>query len=143
MKKGFVILFTLFSLVVIAQGKAEKKILDNIKALNSAIFVNRDSTVLLQIVGEQVTYGHSNGKIENKAEMVRNAMVSTTAYKDFEMSDVTISVNGKTAIVRHILKAKSFDAAGKEGVLHLNVLQTWIRKNKQWILVARQAVKLS
>lgn len=143
MKKGLVILFTLFSLTAIAQGKAEKKILNNIKALNSAIFVNRDSTVLMQIVGERVTYGHSSGKIENKTEMVHNAMVSPTTYKEFGMSDVSITVDGKTAIVRHVLKARSFDAAGKEGVLHLNVLQTWIKKNKQWILVARQAVKLS
>jgi hypothetical protein len=143
MKKGLIILFILFSLTAIAQGKAEKKILNNIKALNSAIFMNRDSAVLLQIVGERVTYGHSSGKIENKAEMVHNAMVSPTTYKDFGMSDVSIVVDGKTAIVRHVLKARSFDATGKEGVLHLNVLQTWIKKNKQWILAARQAVKLS
>jgi ketosteroid isomerase-like protein len=143
MKKGLIILFILFSLTAIAQGKAEKKILNNIKALNSAIFMNRDSAVLLHIVGERVTYGHSSGKIENKAEMVHNAMVSPTTYKDFGMSDVSIVVDGKTAIVRHVLKARSFDATGKEGVLHLNVLQTWIKKNKQWILAARQAVKLS
>ncbi|HCL04671.1 MAG TPA: hypothetical protein DHW64_01325 [Chitinophagaceae bacterium] len=143
MKKGLIILFILFSLTAIAQGKAEKKILNNIKALNSAIFMNRDSAVLLQIVGERVTYGHSSGKIENKAEMVHNAMVSSTTYKDFGMSDVSIVVDRKTAIVRHVLKARSFDATGKEGVLHLNVLQTWIKKNKQWILAARQAVKLS
>jgi len=143
MKKGLLILFTIFSITAFAQGKAEKKILNNIKALNNAIFLNRDSAVLLQIVGERVTYGHSSGKIESKAEMVHNAMVSPTTYKDFGMSDVSIVVDGKTAIVRHVLKARSFDATGKEGVLHLNVLQTWVKKNKQWILAARQAVKLS
>lgn len=143
MKKGLIIVFTLFSLTAIAQGKAEKKILDNIKSLNSAIFIKRDSAVLSQLAGEAVTYGHSSGKIENKVEMIYNAMISPTTYKDFVMSDVSIQVDGKTAIVRHVLKARSFDAAGKEGVLHLNVLQTWVKKNKQWILVARQAVKLS
>ncbi len=143
MKKFLIILLTFFSLTAIAQGKAEQKILQQIKALNGAIFVNRDSVVLAGLVDEKVTYGHSGGKIENKAEMVHNAMVSPTTYKDFGMSEVSIYVEGKTAIVRHVLKAKSFDAAGKEGVLHLNVLQTWIKKNKQWILVARQAVKLS
>lgn len=142
MRKGLVILFTLFSLSVLAQGKAEGKVLNQIKALNGAIFINRDSAILAGLVDEMVTYGHSSGKIENKPEMIHNAMVSTTTYKDFGMSDVSIRVDGKTAIVRHVLKARSFDAAGKEGVLHLNVLQTWIKKNKQWILVARQAVKL-
>lgn len=143
MKQGLIILFVLFSITAIAQGKSEKKILNNIKALNSAIFIKRDSAVLSQVAGENVTYGHSNGKIEHKAEMIHNAMASPTTYKDFGMSDVTISVEGKTAIVRHVLKARSFDATGKEGVLHLNVLQTWVKKNKQWILIARQAVKLS
>lgn len=142
MKKGLIILFTLFSLSLFAQGKAEGKVLNQIKALNGAIFINRDSTVLAGLVDEMVTYGHSSGKIENKPEMIHNAMVSPTTYKDFGMSDVSIRVDGKTAIVRHVLKARSFDAAGKESVLHLNVLQTWIKKNKQWILVARQAVKL-
>lgn len=142
MKKIFSIILILSAVTAIAQGNAEQEILKNINALNSAIFVNRDSIALQKLVGEKVTYGHSSAKIEGKAEMIHNAMVSPTTYKDFGMTDVVVNIEGSTAIVRHVLKARSFDAQGKEGVLHLNVLQTWMKKGKQWLLIARQAVKV-
>jgi hypothetical protein len=41
-----------------------------------------------------------------------------------------------------VLKATSVDMQGKESPLHLNVLQVWVMQNKQWKLMARQAVKL-
>jgi len=44
--------------------------------------------------------------------------------------------------VRHVLRATAIDKAGKQTPLHLNVLQLWVMQNKQWKLMARQAVKL-
>lgn len=142
MKKIITILLFLSPVLLIAQQTDQQQLLTRIKELNDAVFIQRDSLKLLAITDANLTYGHSGGKIENKAEMVHNAMVSKTTYSDFVMEEPTVMIEGNVGISRQVLKAKSYDAQGKEGVLHLNVLQTWIKKGRDWFLLARQAVKL-
>lgn len=116
--------------------------MERINALNKAIFVQKDSSVLAKLLAENASYGHSNGAIENKREMIQNAMANTSTFPGFRMEHASVQIDGTTAIARHELKARSVDQQGKEGVLHLSVLQTWMKKNGVWLLVARQAVKL-
>lgn len=119
----------------------EQKILNRVKQLNDAIFLNKDSVALDRLLAGKLSYGHSGGKIENREEMIHNAVNSPTTYKNFIMDSATVFFERNTAFVRHVLKAITNDK-GKEGQLHLSVLQVWIKQNKQWKLTARQSVKL-
>ena len=142
MKKIILFLFVFASIQSYAQTN-EQKVLDRVKQLNTAIFINKDSVALEGLMAEKVTYGHSGGKIENRPEMISGAVHSPSTYKNFMMDSATIFFEGKnTAVVRHILKATSVDREGKESPLHIGVLQVWVMQNKQWKLMARQAVKL-
>ncbi|MBN8720113.1 protein of unknown function [Hydrobacter penzbergensis] len=144
MKKLITICALFMTLAVAAQTAQEKQVLNNIAALNKAVFTDldkRDSATLDRLLSEKVTYGHSSGLIENKQQMIRHAVSSPTTYGDFRMENATVFFEGNTAVSRHELKAKTFEN-GKEGVLHLGVLQTWMKIGKLWRLVARQAVKL-
>jgi hypothetical protein len=142
MKKLFVILFLALVIHTSAQTD-EQKVLDRVKQLNTAIFINKDSVALEGLMADKVTYGHSSGKIENRIEMISGAAHSPSTYKNFMMDSTTVFFEGKnTAVVRHVLKATSVDREGKESPLHLGVLQVWVMQNKQWKLMARQAVKL-
>ena len=142
MKKLFLFLFVAIAIRSSAQTN-EQKVLDRVKQLNTAIFVNKDSVALDGLMAEKVTYGHSSGKIENRPEMISGAVHSPSTYKNFMMDSATVFFEGKnTAVVRHVLKATSVDMQGKESPLHLGVLQVWVMQNKQWKLMARQAVKL-
>ena len=118
--------------------------MNNIAALNKAVFTDldkRDSVALEKLLAERVTYGHSGGLVENKQQMIRHAVVSQMTYGDFRMENATVFFEGNSAVARHELKAKTFEN-GKEGVLHLNVLQVWVKTGRSWLLLARQAVKL-
>lgn len=127
---------------VLAQGGKEQKVMNKIKALNKAVFADKDSVALNALLSDKVSFGHSTGKLEDKQEMIRNAVANTMTYEDFKMDSATVFIEGNTAIARHILKARTMDK-GKEGVLRLGILQTWVKKkDKDWELVARQAVKL-
>lgn len=143
--KKLITIFALFlAFAASAQTEREKAVLDNIAALNKAVFTDldkRDSATLDRLLSGKATYGHSSGLIENKQQMIRHAVSSPTTYGDFRMENATVFFEGNTAVSRHELKAKTFEN-GKEGVLHLGVLQTWVKAGKSWKLLARQAVKL-
>ena len=143
MKKN--ILLSLLFLVVInsfSQSSNEEKVLQRVKQLNDAIFINKDSMALEGLMADKVTYGHSNGKLEDRTKMISGAINSKQTYSNFVMDSATVFFEGdKTAVVRHVLRAVSTEN-GKETPLHLNVLQVWVNQNNQWKLMARQAVKL-
>ncbi|MEO6673089.1 MAG: nuclear transport factor 2 family protein [Ginsengibacter sp.] len=125
-----------------SQSSNEEKVLQRVKQLNDAIFVNKDKTALEGLMADKVTYGHSTAKLEDRTMMIDGAVGSKQVYTNFIMDSATVFFErGKTAIVRHVLKAVS-TLDGKETPLHLNVLQVWVKQKGQWKLMARQAVKL-
>jgi hypothetical protein len=141
MKKGLLVTFFSF-IVVLAFAQSEAKVLEKVNALTNAIFQNKDSSVLQQLVSTKVTYGHSGGNIEDKPTMIHNAMANTAVYNNFTLEPLSIFfANKKTAIVRHILRAKVSDK-GTESSLNLGVLQVWAKEGRNWRIVARQAVKV-
>ena len=63
-------------------------------------------------------------------------------YQRYDEDSVNVSMNdnGKIANVRFVA---TLDATlrGTANTFHLKVLEVWIRKTKNWVLFARQAVK--
>ena len=141
MKKLFLFLFVAIAVQSSAQTD-EQKVLDRVKQLNDAIFTNKDSAALERLLADKVTYGHSGGKVENRSEMIHGAITNPGTYSNFMMDSASVFFENNTAVVRHILKATSIDREGKQSPLHIGVLQVWVMQNKQWKLMARQAVKL-
>ena len=141
MKRLFVI--PLLALVIHSSAQTgEQKVLQRVKQLNDAIFINKDSVALEGLLADKVTYGHSIGRLENRTEMIHGAITSPNTYSNFIMDSASVFFENNTAVVRHVLRAVSIDKEGKQLPLHLGVLQVWIKQNKQWKLMARQSVKL-
>ncbi|MGG9971450.1 nuclear transport factor 2 family protein [Ferruginibacter sp. SUN002] len=143
MKIGlFYIAMMLFTSTIFAQTPAvEAKVWKNVEALNKAIFVNKDSVALAELVAADVTYGHSGGNVEDKKTMITKALANVSTYKDVKTEKVSIKVVGNTAVVRHILSATE-NKEGKESLLKLNVLQVWQKLYGKWKIIARQSVKV-
>lgn len=144
MKKTLMSLLVLMlAVTAFAQTAAEQKVWDRAEALTNAIFVKRDSTALLDLVSEKVTYGHSGGAIEDKPTMVHKAMTSKTTYRNQSFEKISIQVQDRVAVLRHIFRAISIDENGKETPLDLGILQVWKREGSKWRIWARQAVKIN
>ncbi len=126
-----------------AQTGREKEVMDKMENLNNAIFVNKDSVALAGMLDEKLSYAHSDGHIENKAEMIKNAVHNLTTYRNVGMEKTSVVFFNNTAIARQQLNALQTDNTGKESPLHLGILQVWIQEGKQWKLVARESVKLA
>jgi hypothetical protein len=143
MKKILITLFVFCSFSVFAQSKTEQQIWKNVEALNTAIFVNKDSVALDKLLRADVSYSHSGGNIETKAVMIAHAVKNVTTYRNVGMDKISIQVLKSTAIVRHQFNAIQKDKDGMESELHLGVLQVWINEKGEWKLIARQSVKVN
>lgn len=140
--KKYIMIALLLSCVIIssAQSKAEKAVTEVVQQLRKAM-VDGDSTTLSKLTSPSLTYGHSGGHIETKQEFVSNLASGRSDFVTIDLSEQTVSVHGKTAVVRHTLIAATNDG-GKPGTVKLHILSVWQKERKGWILLARQAVKL-
>lgn len=136
------ILITIVSVGGFAQSKSEKQVSAATEQLRKAM-VDGDRTALENIAAEKLSYGHSGGHIDDKKEFVEKIARGNSDFLSIDISDQTISISGKTAIVRHILTAKTHDKGKDIADVHLRIILVWQKQAGKWRLLARQAVKFS
>jgi ketosteroid isomerase-like protein len=120
-----------------ADEAAVRKAIDDLtKAMMAA-----DKAKLEALVADQLSYGHSSGKVESKAEFVGVIAGKKTIYKTITLTEPTVSVVGNSAIARHIFAAE-VEADGKPSSPKIGVMQVWAKDGGTWKLLARQAFKL-
>jgi ketosteroid isomerase-like protein len=135
----FIIIFYSFSLS--AQSKSEKQVTAATEQLRKAM-VDGDRTALENIATAQLSYGHSGGHIDDKKEFVEKLASGNSDFLSIDLTEQIVSVSGKTAIVRHILTAKTHDKGKDVADVHLRVILVWQKQAGGWKLLARQAVKI-
>jgi len=95
---------------------------------------------LEMITSDQLSYGHSGGHVEGKSEFIEKLVTGKSDFVSIDITDQTINIKGKTAIVRHRLNAVTNDN-GKPGNVKLIVLLVFSKEQGYWRLFARQALK--
>ena len=142
-KNIFLILFIIFFAInVKAQDANDPKmqVMMKMQDLRNAL-LSKDSVSLSALLADDVSYGHSTGIIQTKAQLIKDVMSGFQDYKSIEQSDLNIRVYDNAAVA--VLKLKTnLIANGNPMDLNLNATLTWVKINNAWKLVARQAVKL-
>jgi len=141
-KTSLYILITLFSFSVFAQTKSEKQVAVASEQLRKAM-VDGDRVALETLAAEKLSYGHSGGHIDDKREFVEKIASGNSDFLSIDITEQSVSISGKTAIVRHILTAKTHDKGKDVADVHLRVILVWQKQAGKWKLLARQAVKFS
>ena len=141
MKNLFISLaLSLIILNVSAQDKKVKEVEETVTALRQAI-LDGDSAKLDQLTDSGLTYGHSLGKLENKQQFIHALASGESDFKTLELTDQTVVVRGKTAVVRHKLAADIKEGDNFNNV-KLAVMMVWVKDDKHWKLLGRQAIRL-
>jgi len=105
--------------------------------------VEVDENILQTILAEELVYGHSSGKVQNKSEFMEEIRSGEPLkYLHIEPLDQTIQMAGDMAVVRHIFSAETKNVAGEPGSLRIGNMMVWKFQNEQWKLLARQAYRL-
>lgn len=123
-----------------AQDKQELSVLAAVDKLKNAM-ISGDRQALEEIAASDLSYGHSSGKLEDKATFVETIASGKSDFVSIDLKNQTVKITGKTAIVRHQLHAKTNDG-GKPGEVHIGIMLVWQKQGKDWKMLARQAYKL-
>lgn len=103
--------------------------------------INPTKAKLDDLVTDQLSYGHSSGKIEDKAAFEEALLSGASDFVSINLVDQSVTVVDETALVRHKLLGETL-TDGKPGQVKLSVLLVWIKQKGSWKLLARQAVKI-
>lgn len=138
------VIYLILAILVFKTTQAQSKdSLQVTKAVNhlAELMVNPDKAALEALVSDQVSYGHSGGKLEGRTSFIESLTSGSSDFVKINLTDQTIQLFGKTAIVRNKLFASTNDG-GKPGEVKLALILVWQKQQKTWQLIARQAVKL-
>lgn len=142
MKSLFLVILLSFLTIVpsFAQNKETLKVVKAVEMLRMQMLDPTESG-LKSISHPSLTYGHSNGKIENQKEFMDAFLTGASDFTSLDFSDIKIEILGKTAVVRHVLMAESMDKGKQPAKVNIKVMLVFVKEKSEWILLGRQAVK--
>lgn len=139
MKFFITISFLLVAATGFAQQTEEDKLISAVKEFHQAM-VNKNTASLNQQTDKALSFGHSNGWIETKKDLISDLETGLISYQKITEDSVNVSMNNNMASVR--FKADvDVTLKGNSISIKLRVLEVWVKKSKRWMLFARQAVK--
>ncbi len=138
MRYTITIFFLLFSCNLIAQDDAALK--KSMGDLNVAM-LKRDTVAIKKLIDDKIKYGHSNGMVQSRQEIMNDMYNGKLLYTDMKQTDIEMQKEGDIALVRSKML---IDVAmnSKAVEFNLSVLQVWMKKKQGWILLARQSGKM-
>jgi len=105
--------------------------------------LQKDETVLKSVLHKDLSYGHSNGWIQSKSDILNDFKSGKLAYNKIENnSSVIIIITREYATVKSNTNAEGV-VNGTAFNLKLHIMQFWIKTKNGWQLIARQSAKLS
>ena len=141
-KKAFLIAaFLLTGVLSYGQSADEKAVAAAVEKLRAAM-VDPTEAALDKLAAPSLSYGHSNGLLEDKKEFVKALVSEESNFTKIELLDQTITVSGDVALVRHKLIGETHNKGKDPGQVKIGILLVWQKTKGNWQLLGRQAFKL-
>jgi hypothetical protein len=134
-------ILTIAALLFCFCAQAQTSFLKEAAAKLDKALVAKDTVVLKQLLHKELTYGHSNGWVETREDVVRDLASGKLVYHAINPGKITWRTDGNWASARtDVQVAVSLDGTRLDMKLH--VLQVWLKTNRGWQLIARQSTKI-
>ena len=126
----------------LAESPDEVAVAKNVEAFRQAQ-VAADAKAFDFLCAAELSYSHSDGRVEDKKEFIANATNGKSKFLTLEYKDPQIRVVGNAAIVRfHWLGESQVVADGKKNNTNLHILMNWQKQGSEWKLLSRASTKL-
>jgi ketosteroid isomerase-like protein len=126
----------------VAASADEDAVAKNVEAFRLAQ-VAADAKAFDALCAPELSYSHSDGRVEDKATFIANATSGKTKFLSLAYEDTKIRVVGTAAIARfHWVGESQVVADGKKNATNLHVLMNWQKQGADWKLLSRSSTKL-
>jgi hypothetical protein len=105
------------------------------------LLIQKDTVTLKQLLHNDVSYGHSNGWVQSKNNIVKDLYNGKLTYRKIDHKDVKWTAGSDWGTHRSTDEIE-YILDGKPATLKLHVLHVWLKTGRGWQLVARQSTKL-
>ncbi|WP_052427031.1 nuclear transport factor 2 family protein, partial [Paraburkholderia terrae] len=106
----------------------------------TAAMIAGDARRMRELTNDSLTYGQSDGSIQNQAAFVDGITSGRTRYRRIDLTHTVTTVTGGNAIVRGHFSATT-ESAGRFVEVDLNEMLVWQKQNGRWRLLSRQGCK--
>lgn len=123
-----------------AEAGDEESVAQSVETLRKGL-LEADRSKLEQVASNQISYGHSDGRVETKEQFIHGVMTRKQTVKSLEFPELKVAVVGNAAVARHIYLSQS-ELDGKATTTRIGALQVWQKQDGGWKLLARQGFRL-
>ena len=125
-----------------AASADEEAVAKNVEAFRAAQ-VAADAKALDALCAAELSYSHSDARVEDKATFIANATNGKSKFLSLAYQEPKIRVVGTAAIVRfHWVGEAEAVADGKKSSTNLHILMNWQKQGADWKLLSRGSTKL-
>jgi Domain of unknown function (DUF4440) len=125
-----------------AASADDEAVAKNVEAFRAGQ-IAANAEALAALCAAELSYSHSDGRVEDKATFIANATNGKSKFLSLEYQDPGIRVVGPAAIVRfHWVGEQEAVADGKKSSTNLHILMNWQKQGADWKLLSRAATKL-
>jgi ketosteroid isomerase-like protein len=125
-----------------AAAADDEAVAKNVEAFRAAQ-VAADAKALGALCAEELSYSHSDARVEDKPTFIANATNGKSKILSLAYQDVKVRVVGSAAIVRfHWVGEAESVPDGKKSATNLHILMNWQKQGADWKLLSRASTKL-
>ena len=101
-----------------------------------------DRAALERLMGEDITYDHSTGRIDTRASYIDSVISRGLPYRGFASEDQQVRVFGDAGVVSAVVALTQRAADGSESTHKSRCTSFWAKRGGQWQEVLWQATRL-
>lgn len=118
----------------------DKILLSNIQLLD--FYLQNNDGKIVDILCEDVSFGHSNGWIQNLEDFKKDFASKKVVYREIKQLEILeFKKRKKTVSIRRVIQVSGF-YKNELFEMKLNLLEIWLKKNSHWKLWSRQSVEM-
>ena len=147
---GFVLACVAVSWVFVAEAMPAsaaaktkvQKMIEDLEMRRFKAMTDSDFATLEALLAADMTYSHSNGWTQTKAEFIGSLRNHELEYEEIKPDALQVRVYGSAAVVtgRAHVRAKS---KGQEIAVELRFLDVYVKRQGKWQMVAWQSARLA
>ena len=141
--KKTILAFLFFGFVTGSFAQVDSVGLKEVMQQLDKALLQKDEELLQTVLHKDVSYGHSNGWIQSKSDIMNDFTSGKLVYSKIDNnSSAIVTISKKYATVKTNTNAEGA-VHGTIFKLTLHIMQFWIKTKKGWQLIARQSAKQS